>query len=112
MGLQYSFVTSESEACVMVPTACVQYFSDMDGNRCPVVFVQRESRPDDVPELQFPEVQPGQKRTYPTEEEGYYPVVVETGIADTQNVEIKSGVQEGDTVFLNYTVTQGGDSWG
>jgi HlyD family secretion protein len=105
MGLQYSFVTSESEACVMVPTACVQYFPDMDGNRCSVVFVQREERPDDVPELQFPEIQPGQKRTFPTEEEGYYPVIVETGIADTQNVEIKSGVEEGDTVFLNYTVT-------
>ena len=106
MGLQYSFVTSESEACVMVPTACVQYFPDMDGNRCSVVFVQREERPDDVPELQFPEIQPGQKRTFPTEEEGYYPVIVETGIADTQNVEIKSGVAEGDTVFLNYTVTE------
>ena len=105
MGLQYSFVTSESEACVMVPTACVQYFPDMDGNRCSVVFVQREERPDDVPELQFPEIQPGQKRTFPTEEEGYYPVIVETGIADTQNVEIKSGVVEGDTVFLNYTLT-------
>ncbi len=105
MGLQYSFVTSESEACVMVPTACVQYFPDMDGNRCSVVFVQREERPDDVPELQFPEIQPGMKRTFPTEEEGYYPVIVETGIADTQNVEIKSGVEEGDTVFLNYTVT-------
>ncbi|MCI9157050.1 MAG: HlyD family efflux transporter periplasmic adaptor subunit [Lawsonibacter sp.] len=105
MGLQYSFVTSESEACVMVPTACVQYFPDMDGNRCSVVFVQREERPDDVPELQFPEIQPGQKRTFPTEEEGYYPVIVETGIADTQNVEIKSGVAEGDTVFLNYTLT-------
>ena len=105
MGLQYSFVTSESEACVMVPTACVQYFPDMDGNRCSVVFVQREERPDDVPELQFPEIQPGMKRTFPTEEEGYYPVIVETGIADTQNVEIKSGVEEGDTVFLNYTLT-------
>ncbi len=105
MGLQYSFVTSESEACVMVPTACVQYFPDMDGNRCSVVFVQRTERPDDVPELQFPEIQPGVKRTFPTEEEGYYPVVVETGIADAQNVEIKSGVEDGDTVFLNYTVT-------
>ena len=105
MGLQYSFITSESEACVMVPTASVQYFSDMDGNRCSVVFVQREERPDNVPELQIPEIQPGAKRTFPTEEEGYYPVIVETGIADTQNVEIKSGVEEGDVVFLNYTVT-------
>lgn len=39
---------------------------------------------------------PGEKRTFPSEEEGYYPVIVETGISDTQNVEIVSGIQEGD----------------
>ena len=106
MGLQYSFVTSESAECVMVPTACVQYFPDMDGNRCAVVFVQREEAPDDIPELSYPTLEMGQTRNYPLPEDGYYPVIVETGIADTQNVEIKSGVEEGDTVFLNYTVTE------
>lgn len=106
MGLSYSFVTSESEDCVLVPTACVQYFSDKDGNRCAVVFVQRDERPDDVPELELPTFEPGQKRTFPTEEEGYYPVIVETGIADTKNVEIISGVEAGDVVFLNYTLTE------
>lgn len=50
---------------------------------------------------------PGEKRTFPSEEEGYYPVIVETGISDTQNVEIVSGIQEGDEVFVNYTVTDG-----
>lgn len=104
--LQYSFVTSESEACVMVPTACVQYFSDTEGNRVSVVFVQMDQAPEELPELEYPTFEPGQKRTFPTQEEGYYPVVVETGIADTQNVEIKSGVNEGDTVFLNYTLTE------
>ena len=103
--LQYSFVTSESEACVMVPTACVQYFSDTEGNRCSVVFVQMDQPPEELPELEYPTFEPGQKRTFPSQEEGYYPVVVETGIADTQNVEIISGVNEGDTVFYNYTVT-------
>ena len=104
--LQYSFVTSESEACVMVPTACVQYFSDTEGNRCSVVFVQMDQAPpEELPDLEYPTFEPGQKRTFPTQEEGYYPVVVETGIADTQNVEIKSGVNDGDTVFLNYTLT-------
>ena len=105
MTLQYSFVTSESAECVLVPTSCVKYFSDQEGNRCKVVFVQRDEAPEELPELIYPELQPGQARDYPTQEEGYYPVVVETGIADTQNVEIKSGVEEGDTVFLNYTVT-------
>ena len=104
--LQYSFVTSESEACVMVPTACVQYFSLKEtGERVSVVFVQMDQAPEELPDLDYPTVEPGQKRTFPSQEEGYYPVVVETGIADTQNVEIKSGVNEGDTVFLNYTLT-------
>ncbi len=103
--LQYSFVTSESENCVLVPTACVQYFPDKEGNRCAVVFVQRDEKPDDLPDLEYPAFEPGQKRTFPSQEEGYYPVIVETGIADTQNVEIISGVNVGDTVFYNYTVT-------
>ena len=103
--LQYSFITSESESCVMVPAACVQQFPDKDGNRCSVVFVQRDTAPDDIPELEYPTFEPGQKRTFPTQEEGYYPVIVETGLADTQNVEIKSGVEAGDNVFLNYTLT-------
>ena len=105
--LQYSFVTSESADCILVPTTSVKYFSDMDGTRQSVVFVKRDSRPDDVPELELPEVAPGEKRTFPSEEEGYYPVIVETGISDTQNVEIVSGIQEGDEVFVNYTVTDG-----
>jgi len=79
--------------------------TDQEGNRCKVVFVQRDTAPDDIPELEYPTFEPGQKRTLPTQEEGYYPVIVETGIADTQNVEIKSGVNDGDTVFLNYTLT-------
>ena len=112
MTLQYSFVTSESAECVLVPTSCVQYFSDQEGNRCKVVFVQREERPEEVPDLVYPELMPGQARTYPTEEEGYYPVIVETGIADTQNVEIISGVEAGDMVFINYTVTDYSSGWG
>ena len=112
MTLQYSFVTSESAECVLVPTSCVKYFSDQEGNRCKVVFVQRDEAPEELPELIFPELQPGLARDYPTQEEGYYPVVVETGIADTQNVEIVSGVEAGDMVFINYTVTDYSSGWG
>ncbi len=112
MTLQYSFVTSESAECVLVPTSCVKYFSDQEGNRCKVVFVQRDEAPEELPELIYPELQPGQTRDYPTQEEGYYPVVVETGIADTQNVEIISGVEAGDMVFINYTVTDYSSGWG
>ena len=111
--LQYSFVTSESEACVMVPTACVRYFSLKEtGERVSVVFVQMDQAPEDLPDLDYPTFEPGQKRTFPSQEEGYYPVVVETGIADTQNVEIISGVEAGDMVFINYTVTDSSSGWG
>lgn len=109
--LQYSFVTSESADCILVPTSSVKYVSDKDGNRQSVVFVQRDSRPENVPELDLPVVEPGQKAQFPSEAEGYYPVIVETGISDTQNVEITSGLQEGDMVFVNYTVTDQGSSW-
>lgn len=109
--LQYSFVTSESSDCILVPTTSVKYFSDMEGNRQSVVFVRREERPDDVPELELPMVEPGAKRTFPSEEEGFYPVIVETGLLDTQNVEIISGVAEGDEVFVNYTITDHASNW-
>jgi len=108
--LQYSFITSQSDECVLVPSASVRYFSDMDNNRQTVVFVQRESRPDNVPELKLPEFEPGQERTYPSEEEGFYPVIVETGLANAQVTEITSGIEAGDVVFVNYTVTSG--AWG
>ena len=107
--LQYSFVTSESTDCITVPTTSVMYFSDMEGNRQSVAFVRRDSRPEDTPELELPTFEPGMKRTFPSEEEGFYPVLVETGLSDTQNVEILSGLTLEDEVFVNYTVTDG--SW-
>ena len=103
--LQYFFVTSESSDCILVPTSAVKYVSDADGNRQAVVFVKRDARPDDVPELDLPQVEPGQQRQFPSEEDGFYPVIVTTGISDTENVEITSGVQEGDEVFVNFMVT-------
>lgn len=110
--LQYSFVTSESSDCILVPTSSVKYVSDMDGKRQAVVFVQRDSRPENVPELMLPEIEPGKKPQFPSEKDGYYPVIVKTGISDATNVEIVSGLEEGDTVFVNYTVTDSGSSWG
>ena len=109
--LTYSFVTSESDQCVLIPTSAVKYVSDMEGNRQAVVFVRRDTRPDDVPELDMPEPQEHEQKRYPSEDEGFYPVLVETGISDPQNVEILSGIQDGDEVFINYTVTTSGSSW-
>jgi len=109
--LTYSFVTSESDQCVLIPTSAVKYVSDMEGNRQAVVFVRRDIRPENVPELDLPEPMPGQQKSYPSEDEGFYPVLVEHGISDPQSVEIISGISEGDEVFINYTVTEMGSSW-
>ena len=43
--------------------------------------------------------------------EGFVPVIVEIGLADNMNVEIKSGLNEGDEVFIGYE-TLSADSWG
>ena len=109
--LTYSFVTSQSDECVLIPTSAVKYVSDVEGNRQAVVFVRADEKPADTPELDLPTPQPGEKKRYPTEEDGFYPVVVETGISDTQSVEITSGINAGDEVFINYTVVDMGSSW-
>ena len=41
--------------------------------------------------------------------DSFYPVQVEIGIQDTYNVEIKSGVNDGDTVFTQMITDQ---AWG
>ncbi len=97
--LDYSFVTSQSNDCVLVPTTAVKSVLDTEGEAHTVVFVYREEPPEGVVELD-PNI-----TNVPTAEDGYYPVEVETGISDTKAVEIKSGVDDGDQVFVNYVVT-------
>ena len=103
--LQYSFVTSQSEDCVLIPGSAVKSVMDTEGNPQTVVFIKADSKPENALELDIPMPQEGERRTFPTEEEGYYPVPVEIGLSDTENVEIKSGVEDGMEVFVNYTVT-------
>ena len=111
MWLDYSFVASQSDECVVVPMQAVKYVSDADGNTSSVVFIQADEKPANAVELDIPEVEPGQTPTYPTPEDGYYPVPVTTGLSDNYNVEIKEGLQGGEEVFVNYYVDQG-SSWG
>lgn len=99
--LDYSFVTSQSDDCVLVQTAAVKSVLDAEGNKQTVVFVQREEQPENYVELD-PSI-----TGVPGQEEGYWPVLVETGISDAKQVEIISGVEAGDMVFINYTVDQG-----
>ena len=44
--------------------------------------------------------------------EGFFPVIVTTGLNDDENVEITSGLQEGDVVFIGYETNQAYvDNW-
>ena len=109
MWLDYSFVASQSDDCIVVPMQSVKYVSDTEGNTSSVVFIHADARPDNAVEIDIPPVEPGQTPTYPGEEEGYYPVPVVTGLSDNYNVEIKEGLQGDEEVFVNYYVEQ---AWG
>ncbi len=109
MWLNYSFVTSQSDNCITVPMQSVKYMSLEDGETASVVFIQADSKPENAVDVDIPETMPGETPTYPSESDGYYPVPVETGLSDNYNVEIKSGLNGGETVFVSYIMTQ---AWG
>ncbi|MBD5133342.1 MAG: HlyD family efflux transporter periplasmic adaptor subunit [Clostridiales bacterium] len=99
--LDYSFVTSQSDNCVLVPTTAVKSVLDVNGEKQTVVFVQRPEQPENYVELD-PSI-----TGVPGPEDGYWPVLVETGIPDPKVVEIVSGVEDGDMVFISYMTDQG-----
>ena len=99
--LNYSVVTSQSSDCVLVPTTAVKSVLDAEGNKQAVVFVQREERPAEAIDLD------ASITGVPGEADKYWPVPVTTGISDAKQVEIISGVEAGDMVFINYTVDPG-----
>jgi multidrug efflux pump subunit AcrA (membrane-fusion protein) len=99
-NINYSLVASQNDNCLVLPIQSVKYVQMDDGSTGTVVFVQSNSRPDNAIDL-----------TVPVEgvPDGYYAIPVEIGISDDYNVEIKSGVEEGTTVF---TTVQTTNSWG
>ena len=104
--LDYSFVTNQSDNCVLVPTTAVKSVLDTNGDKQTVVFVYREEQPDNVIELD-PSI-----TSVPGAEDNYWPVLVVTGISDAKHVEIVSGVEDGDMVFINYTTEPNNGSMG
>ena len=102
-SLQYSLIASENDNCLVLPIQCVKNAQiDEEGTIGTVVFVKADSRPDNAIDLSIPvEGVP----------EGFYAVPVETGISDTYNIEIKSGVEEGQEVFTTVQ-TESGNAWG
>ena len=104
MYLDYSFVASQSDDCMMVPMQSVKNLPGEDGSTDSVVFIRADKRPENAVDLEIPEPEPGQPPMYPSPEDGFYPVKVETGLNDDYNVEIKSGLNGDEEVFVNYLV--------
>jgi len=91
-SVTYSLVASESENCLVLPIQCVKYVPDPEtGENLSVVFVETDQRPENAIDVDTSSIN--------VPEEGYFAVPVETGISDKYNVEILSGVNDGDVVF-------------
>ena len=101
MYVQYSLIASQSDNCLTVPIACVKSVADSEGNPISVVYVQSAQRPENAVDMPDGAEVPA----------GFYAVPVETGLNDTMNVEIRSGLQEGDTVVSGY-LTDSANSYG
>ena len=106
MYLDYSFVASQSDNCMMVPTQSVKYVSGSEGDTYSVVFIRAPEKPENAVDLEIPETMPGETPKYPSPQDGFYPVKVETGLNDDYNVEIKSGLNGDEEVFVNFLVEQ------
>lgn len=101
--VNYSFTASQSEDCLVVPIQCVKSAQTKDGQNCKVLFVQSDVPPENTEELAM------EMSDVP---DGFWPVVVETGISDNYNVEILSGVEEGVTVYAGVVQNSGGMGMG
>ena len=100
--VNYEIQASQNDNCLLVPIQAVRTVGLEDGSSATVVYVKADSQPDNALEL------PYQDEEIPS---GFYPVQVELGIQDTYNVEIKSGLNEGDTVYTQM-VSDVATSWG
>jgi HlyD family secretion protein len=100
--VQYSFTASQNDDCLLVPAQCVRNVETEDGS-VKVVYVRAEYAPENT-------VQPlTADESIPSD---FVPVEVETGIYDTTNVEILSGLEEGMEVFTtSQSAAQAGTMW-
>ncbi|MBQ7713439.1 MAG: HlyD family efflux transporter periplasmic adaptor subunit [Oscillospiraceae bacterium] len=96
--VNYSFTASQSDDCLIVPIQCVKSAQTADGESVKVLFVRSDVPPENTAELAM------ELTDVP---EGFYPVVVETGISDNYNVELLSGVEEGVTVYSGVAQNNG-----
>ena len=100
-NINYNLTASQSDNCLVLPIQAVRTVGLEDGTSATVVYLKADRQPDNAIELPYSD------ETIP---EGFYPVQVEIGIQDNNNVEIKSGVEQGAEVFTQY-MTGSATSW-
>jgi multidrug efflux pump subunit AcrA (membrane-fusion protein) len=94
--VSYSITAAQASDVVLAPVAAIQQTT-----AGPCLFIQADTRPENAVDLADGVVP-----------DGYYAVVIDTGLASNEYVEITSGVSEGVTVFERYVkknTTSGSD---
>ena len=88
--VSYAFTASQSDDSLLAPIQCVKYVDTEEG-RQKAVFVRADQPPENAAELLS-----GMENI----PEGFWPVLVETGISDSSNVEILSpDFEEGTEIY-------------
>lgn len=98
--INYRLNASQSENCLVLPIQCVRTVGLEDGSMATVVYVKADSEPENAVTVMDMDMDP---TMIPA---GFYPVAVEIGIQDRYNVELLSGVSEGDEVFTQMMTTE------
>ncbi len=89
-NINYNMVASQNDNCLVVPLQAVRTaYSDEDGESLSVVYVKGDKPENVLENVTVDEDIPS----------GFWPVQVETGISDNYNVEIKSGLEQGQEIF-------------
>lgn len=97
--IDYTILASQNDNCLLIPLQAVRNVVLADGSEASVVFVRNASADRVVELMMVDEEIP----------EGFNPVKVELGISDNANVEIVSGINEGEEIFTQYIR---GEYWG
>lgn len=95
MSVNYSILAVTKDSCLMLPSQCI-----INTEEGPVVYVKEDGQDFGYERVELGDIVP----------EGYYAVRVEIGVADENNTEIVSGLEEGTTVYQG-TMTDGSGYW-
>jgi len=102
-GLDFSFVASQSEGCIVIPSGDVRYYSPEGAEEPqPVVYVKTDEERENMVD----------KSLLPADMQAEIPkgcivLEIELGLNDDSNVEVKSGLNDGDLVYNNTPKTDG-----